>query len=292
VTVPPFLVCIHDATPAYEREIRLMIRDLAPLAGRRLSFGVVPNWYGEWPLSAHRDCCGFLQEHSEELLLHGYFHKRRRGWGPATLLAERCDEMNGLDPEETRRVLERGQNVFREVFGAPARGFLAPAWQRGHVRLALGDTVLKGLTTTDGDTPLKGLTTTAGDTPLTGLTTAAGDTLLKGLTKRGGAATPNTLGLEYLLGFFSIESPSRQIPLATWTWDCGRWGWLGHFGHGIGWLSHSLDRGIPTLAIHPRDIERGFWPTILRITRELLNAGHEPCTASALLVARNAQIGA
>ena len=233
-----------------------MIRDLAPLLGRRLSFGVVPNWYGEWPLAAHRDYCAFLQEHSEELLLHGYFHKRQRGWGPAALLAERCDEMNGLDPEETRRALERGQDVFREVFGAPARGFLAPAWQRGHVRLA------------PGDTPLQGLTTTAG------------------------APTPNTLGLEYLLGFFSLESPSQKIPLATWTWDCGRWGWLGHFGHRIGWLSQSLDRGIPTLAIHPRDIERGFWPAILRITRELLNAGYEPCTASGLLVARDAHISA
>ena len=231
----PFLVCIHDATPAYESETRLMIQDLAPLLGRRLSFGVVPDWYGEWPLAAHPGYCAFLQENSEELLLHGYFHKRQRGWGPAALLAERCDEMNGLDPEETRRALERGQQVFRDVFGAPARGFLAPAWQRGHV-------------------------------------------------------TPGALGLEYLLGFFSIESAGRKVPLATWTWDCGRWGWLGHFGHRIGWLSQSLDRGIPTLAIHPRDLERGFWPAILRIIRELLNAGYEPCTGAGILVAHDAEI--
>ena len=230
-----FLVCIHDATPAYESETRLMIQDLAPLLGRRLSFGVVPDWYGEWPLAAHRGYCAFLQENAEELLLHGYFHKRQRGWGPTALLAERSDEMNGLGPEETRRALERGQFVFRDVFGSPARGFLAPAWQRGHVM-------------------------------------------------------PDTLGLEYLLGFFSIESPARRVPLATWTWDCGRWGWLGHFGHRIGWLSQSLDRGIPTLAIHPRDIERGFWPTILRITRQLLHAGYEPATAAGLLTARDAEI--
>ena len=98
-----FLVCIHDATPAYARETRVMIRDLAPLLGRRLSFGVVPDWYGEWPLTAHPDYCRLVRESSEELLLHGYFHQRQRGWGPTTLLAEGCDEMNGLDPEETRR---------------------------------------------------------------------------------------------------------------------------------------------------------------------------------------------
>ena len=111
-----------------------MIQDLAPLLGRRLSFGVVPNWHGEWPLAAHPDYCRLLRESSEELLLHGYFHRRQRGWGPTTLFAESSDEMNGLDPEETRRTLERGQRVFAEVFGAPARGFLAPGWQRGHVR--------------------------------------------------------------------------------------------------------------------------------------------------------------
>ena len=209
-----------------------MIRDLEPLVGRRLSFGVVPDWHGEWPLAAHVEYCRLIRESSEELLLHGYLHRRRRGWGPTSWLAEACDEMNGLDPEETRAIVERGQRVFAEVFGEPARGFLAPAWQRGRVRPG------------DGSMP----------------------------------------GLEHVLGFFSLQSAeSRRIPLATWTWDCGRWGWLGHLGHGIGWLSHSLDRGVPTLAMHPRDVERGFWPKILRLTRGLLEAGYEPSTPTRLL---------
>jgi hypothetical protein len=225
----PFLVCIHDATPAYARETRVMIRGLAPLIGRRLSFGVVPDWHGEWPLEAHSDYCRLVQESSEELVLHGYFHQRRRSWGPISLLAEGCDEMNGLDREETRRTLERGQRVFTEVFGEPARGFLAPGWQLGHVH-------------------------------------------------------PESLGLEHVLGFFSLEScVGQSVPLATWTWDCGHWDRLGHLGHGIGWLLHSLDRGVPTLAIHPRDIERDFWPKILRLTQALLETGHEPSTLAGLL---------
>jgi predicted deacetylase len=65
-----FLVCIHDATPAYARETRVMIRDLAPFLGRRLSFEVVPNWLGKWPLAAHPDYCRLVREASEELLLH------------------------------------------------------------------------------------------------------------------------------------------------------------------------------------------------------------------------------
>ena len=228
----PFLVCIHDATPAFRHETQLMIRDLAPLLGRRLSFAVVPDWYGEWPLMAHADYCRLIRESSQELLLHGYFHQRRRGWGPTALIAGRCDEMNGLDPEATRRTIERGQHVFTEVFGQPARGFLAPAWQLGNV----------------------------------------------------GPRSENASGVEHVLGFFSLESRAgRKLPLATWTWDCGRWGRLGHLGHGIGSLLHALDRGVPTLAIHPRDLERGFWPQILRLTRQLLEKGHEPTTPAELL---------
>jgi hypothetical protein len=227
-----FLVCIHDATPAFAPETRVIIRDLAPLLGRRLSFGVVPDWYGRWPLAAHPDYCRLVRESAGELLLHGYFHRRHRGCGPTTLLAANGDEMNGLDLEETRRTLDRGQRVFAEVFGEPAKGFLAPAWQTGRVRLRERD----------------------------------------------------PLGLEHVLGFFSLESRAgRSVPLATWAWDCGRWGWLGHVGHGLGWLRHSLDLGVPTVAIHPRDLERGFWPRILRLAEDLLESGYEPSTPAKLL---------
>jgi hypothetical protein len=230
--VPRFLVCVHDATPAYARETRVMIRDLAPLLGRRLSFGVVPNWHGRWPLVAHPEYCRLVQESSDELLLHGYFHHRQRGWGPIAWLTEGRDEMNGLDQEGTRRIVERGQRDFIETFGKRARGFLAPAWQRGHVRLG----------------------------------------------------NMHALGLDHVLGFFSLEAlTGRTVPLATWSWDCGRWDWLGHVGHGIGRLSQVLDRGVPTLAIHPRDVERGFWPRIVRLTRELVDSGYEPSTVAGLL---------
>jgi hypothetical protein len=235
-----FVVCIHDATPAYARETRMMLRDLAPVLGRRLSLGVVPNWHGQWHLSAYPEYCRLVRESSEELLLHGYFHRRQRGWGPATWLTAGSDEMNGLGLEETREILERGQRVFSQAFGEPARGFLAPAWRPGHLR-ALG----------------------------------------------------GTAGLEHVLGFFSLESRAGgKVPLATWTWDCGRWGWLGHLGHGVGWLSHALDRGVPALAIHPRDLARGFWPTILRLTKDLLEAGYEPVTTAGLLEEPDVEVAA
>ena len=238
----PFLVCLHDVTPAFAAETRVIMGELGPLLGRSLSLAVVPDWHGKWPLSEHPEFCRWLQECADERLLHGYFHRRRRGFGVATLLTEGCDEMNGLSRDETQRTLEHGQRVFTEVFGEPARGFLAPGWQRGHVHVGSGDAA----------------------------------------------------GLEHFLGFFAIESRAgRSVPLTTFSWDCGRWSWLGHIGHGMGRVLQSLGppgNRTPALAIHPRDLERGYWPRILGLVRELLGAGYEPTTVSTLLEARDVEV--
>ena len=226
------VVCIHDATPAHDRETRTMIRDLTPLLGRRLSFGVIPDWRGEWPLAAHRDYCRFVQESSGELLLHGYFHQRQHGRGLITCLTAGGDEMNGLEPDATRRAVDLGQRVFADAFGERARGFIAPAWQRGHVRLDAA----------------------------------------------------NAGGLAHVLGYFSLDTrQGRRIPLATSSWDCGRWACLGYVGQHFGQWLQRLGNRVPTLAIHPRDLERGFWPTIVRLTGELLDAGFEPVTPAELI---------
>jgi hypothetical protein len=51
-----------------------------------------------------------------------------------------------------------------------------------------------------------------------------------------------------------------------------------------------MDRGVPSLAIHPRDLQRGFWPKILRLTEELLEAGSEPVTPTALFQATDERV--
>jgi hypothetical protein len=53
----------------------------------------------------------------------------------------------------------------------------------------------------------------------------------------------------------------------------------------MGRLLQALDRGVPTVAIHPSDLERGFWPKILRLIQKLLEIGYEPSTLTGLLEA-------
>ena len=224
-----FLVCIHDATPAYARETRAMLRDLAPLLGRRLSFGVVPDWHGQWPLAAHPDYCRLVRESSD-------------GASPARLLPSTSARL-GTDHVD-RRAQRRDER---------------PGCRRNSThRRARTACLHRGLRRAGAGFPRAGL--------------AARARALRQRECPGAGSRPG-------LFLARVIARAEQCPLATWTWDCGRWGWLGHIGHGIGWLSQSLDRGVPILAIHPRDLERGFWPKILRLTEELLDAGYEPSTA-------------
>lgn len=229
--MPPFLLCIHDVTPAYEHDIQLLIREITPLLGTRFSLGVVPNWHGQWSLEAHPTFCRMLKDSGAELLLHGYFHQRWRGYGLTSWLTNRADEMNGLNSTETKAILGSGQQLFSTVFGESARGFLAPGWQQGYLRHSLG----------------------------------------------------TEMGFEYIMGYFALDfGMEPKLPLVTWTWDCGRWAWLGHIGHGLGEVRHLLTRGIPILAIHPQDLARGFWHNILRLIHKLLQNGYEPSTIAEL----------
>ena len=117
-----------------------MLRDLTPLVGRQPSCGVVPDWHGQWPLAEHADYCAMVQGAAGELLLHGYSHRRAHGTSAVSVLTRGSDEMNGLRSNDTVDLIASGQQVFADVFGGPARGFLPPAWQRGRLDTELAIT--------------------------------------------------------------------------------------------------------------------------------------------------------
>ncbi len=233
----PFLVCIHDASPAFAVQVGRMVRDLAPLVGTRISLAVVPNWHGAWPLTASPEFCDLIRSSAHEILLHGYTHTRKNGFGVVSAMTARSDEMSGLDLEGALRTVDAGQRMLRTALGEPAEGFLAPAWQQGALR------------------PRD----------------------LEGPTK-------------YILGHFAVESrDGRRVSLTTWSWHCGRWSWLGHIGHAFGRAQHMLGLGVPSLALHPIDLEPGFWSRILGLVRELLAAGYEPDSARRIVEGVDAQ---
>ena len=99
-------------------------------------------------------------------------------------------------------------------------------------------------------------------------------------TWRRGALTLPALerhGLAYLMGLAALERPGRPaVPLATWSWDLGRFaaaGWLGELTGGTLTLRR---RAVPCVVIHPADVARGYLPRALRRIEGLLAQGYHP----------------
>lgn len=85
-------------------------------------------------------------------------------------------------------------------------------------------------------------------------------------------------GIDYVVRFTRIEQRSgRHIPLATWSWDWGRFSWLGRPGAWLGRCARTWNRGaIPVIVLHPADVQRGFLPDAMRLIRSLIGGGWTP----------------
>ena len=98
---------------------------------------------------------------------------------------------------------------------------------------------------------------------------------------RRGQVTPAVLSRHWLrfeVGMHSLEIDGQHsVPLATWSWDCGRIGWLGHLSERYGTLRAWLrPLALPTIAIHPADVRRGFLPRAVMICQRMLRQGRRP----------------
>ena len=93
--------------------------------------------------------------------------------------------------------------------------------------------------------------------------------------------------LRFVMRFRGLEcchDPNRVLPLVTWSWDWGRWGWLSRGGELVGSLLSWRDpTAIPCIAIHPADVRRGCLPHAVRVIHQLIDSGHAPTTATELM---------
>jgi predicted deacetylase len=201
-------------------------------------------------------------------------------------------------------------DALRPLVGRALAGAVVPRW--GGMPLpagaavwdrlaqdAFGELLLHGLTHTrlGGCSPVALLT--GGANELSGLTPAQAVDRLRqgqadmaarfGATARGfvapawqpGPVTPRLLpfcGLVYSVGLRSLRVPGLPIlPLAVWSWDCGRVAALGLLGEALG-RARQAARGdaVPCVVLHPADVQRGFLPRALRTIERLLGAGRRP----------------
>lgn len=142
------LTSIHDVGPRFESEVdQLFDRISQPLRSARMAMLVVPNHWGQAPISAapafQRRLRGWA-EAGVEMFVHGWFHKdttRHSGlaaWKGAHMTAGE-GEFLGLDAETAAQRIADGRALIEDIIGRPAAGFVAPAWLYGagaHTALA------------------------------------------------------------------------------------------------------------------------------------------------------------
>ena len=143
------LASIHDVSPRFESEVERLLDLLAPHVGERLAMLVVPNHWGDSPITPGSSFATRLRSWAEsgvEMFLHGYFHRDLSSYERATdrirarFMTAGEGEFLGLSREDASVRIADGRALVEDVIGRPVDGFVAAAWLYGEGALeALGD---------------------------------------------------------------------------------------------------------------------------------------------------------
>jgi predicted deacetylase len=131
------LTSIHDVSPRFESPVDRLVEKLSRHVGQNLAMLVVPNHWGDCPITPGSPFASRLRSWAEagiEMFLHGYFHRddcdhhlgsdRLR----ARLMTAGEGEFLGLSKPEASRRIATGRSLIEDVIGRPIDGFVAPAW--------------------------------------------------------------------------------------------------------------------------------------------------------------------
>jgi uncharacterized protein len=131
------LASIHDVAPATFDKVQRLRELLAGWGVDRVTLLAVPEYHHGQRLDDAPEMGRWLRAcvaAGDEVCLHGYYHvaeARPQRLGErlrARLFTDGEGELLGLDPYALKRRLILGQAMLETVLGAPARGFVAPAW--------------------------------------------------------------------------------------------------------------------------------------------------------------------
>jgi hypothetical protein len=146
------LASVHDVSPRFESELDRLLEILAPHVGERLAMLVVPNHWGDAPITPGSPFATRLRgwgDRGVEIFLHGYFHRDQAQYEStadrlrARFMTAGEGEFLGLSREQASIRIEQGRALIEDVIGRPIDGFVAPAWLYGEGALsALADSAI------------------------------------------------------------------------------------------------------------------------------------------------------
>ena len=222
--MPKFLLSIHDVEPNSMWEVSEILKELKPLVGSRVTAAVIPApWQRCSDQQATSSLIARVCDGVDEILLHGFEHRRRKTRNPVSFLLNKSDEFRGISSDEAKEKLFEGKRVITDLFGHNSNGFAPPAWFSGPVDEAM----------------------------------------------------LSSINLEFMTNYFHIQQvDGRKRPVATYSWDCGRYSFLGYLGEMSGRVVSLNSNAIPQIVFHPADVQRGFIAFGIRRIKKLLEQGY------------------
>lgn len=134
------LASIHDVGPRFLDPVdRLADRLARQLGGPRFALLVVPDHWGNAPIAHDGSFRRRLRDWHQagaEIFVHGWYHRdegRHRGLSAlkARHMTASEGEFLGLGHAEALALMRAGKALIEDMIGAPAAGFVAPAWLYG-----------------------------------------------------------------------------------------------------------------------------------------------------------------
>ena len=131
------VVSLHDVSSHTRIACESILRQLATLGVRHCSLLVIPDHHHRGHFLADAGFCAWLRaqaEHGHEIVMHGYFHQRRRRGDESArakfttqLYTADEGEFYDLDRESAAALVVKAREEFQQLGLAPT-GFIAPAW--------------------------------------------------------------------------------------------------------------------------------------------------------------------
>ena len=139
-----FVVSVHDIAPPQAVEVTRIFQALKPLVSDVISAAVIPRPAGAaWGGRPHaRRLRRLVSQGAQEVVAHGWAHRRDAPLDWFSRVIGCCDEFAGLDEATTGKLLGDALRATRELFGKRVRGFVAPGWRSFHAPAFLGEEAL------------------------------------------------------------------------------------------------------------------------------------------------------
>ncbi len=125
------IISVHDVSPAFEKEIKIILKKLNEIGINKKSLLLVPNYERKYDLRKYpKFIARIKKEKQAEIVTHGFYHESDKDIISRIIyfLPKGVNEFKNIELNEAKVILSDGKKIIKKVFGKTPSGFIAPNW--------------------------------------------------------------------------------------------------------------------------------------------------------------------